>query len=277
MSLPIFGLVLLAAALHALWNAVIKGASDTLLTTILVASFGGVIGIITLPFLPPVAPAAWPYLALSGVLEITYYALVAFAYRHADMSRAYPVMRGTPPLLVAIISALFLGTALLPLEWAGIALISAGILTMLVGGRGTGARRGLVYAALNAVVIASYTLTDGLGVRVSGAPVTYVMWIFVLTGAPLFAWALLRRRDIIAYTRRNWHYGAIGGLGTLASYGLVLYAMTAAPIPLVAALRETSILFGTAIAVFVLKEKVTAVRLTAAAIILAGVVVLRLA
>ena len=84
-SLPIFGLVLLAAALHALWNAVIKGASDTLLTTILVASFGGMIGIITLPFLPPVAPAAWPYLSLSGVLEITYYALVAFAYRHADM------------------------------------------------------------------------------------------------------------------------------------------------------------------------------------------------
>ena len=185
-------------------------------------------------------------------------------------------MRGTPPLLIAIVSALFLGTALLPLEWAGIALISAGILTMLIGGRGTGDRRGLVYAALNAIVIASYTLTDGLGVRVSGAPVSYTMWIFVLTGAPLAACALLRRPGSIAYTRRNWHYGAIGGLGTLASYGLVLFAMPAAPIPLVAALRETSILFGTAIAVFVLKEKVTAVRLSAAAIILAGVVVLRL-
>lgn len=276
MSLSIFGLVLLAAALHALWNAVIKGAPDTLLTTILVASFGGLIGLASLPFLPPVSPAAWPYLALSAVLEIVYYTLVAFAYRHADMSRAYPLMRGMPPLLVAIVSALFLGTTLLPLEWAGIALISAGILTMLVGGRGTGDRRGLAYATCNALVIASYTLTDGLGVRVSGAPVTYTMWIFVLTGVPLFAWALLRRGDIIAYTRRNWHYGALGGLGTLASYGLVLYAMTAAPIPLVAALRETSILFGTAIAVFVLKEKVTAIRLTAAAIILAGVVVLRL-
>lgn len=277
MSLSIFGLVLVAAALHALWNAVVKGASDTLLTTILVAAFGALVGIVTLPFLPPLAPAAWPYMGISAVLEIIYYALVAFAYRHADMSRAYPLMRGMPPLLVAIVSALLLGATLLPLEWAGIALISAGILTMLVGGRGTGDRRGLAYAALNAIVIAAYTLTDGLGVRVSGSPVAYTMWIFVLTGVPLAAWALLRRPEIVAYTRRNWHYGAIGGLGTLASYGLVLYAMTAAPIPLVAALRETSILFGTAIAVFVLKEKVTAVRLTAAAIILCGVVVLRLA
>lgn len=277
MSLSIFGLVLVAAALHALWNAVVKGASDTLLTTILVAAFGALVGIVTLPFLPPLAPAAWPYLGVSAVLEIVYYALVAFAYRHADMSRAYPLMRGMPPLLVAIVSALLLGATLLPLEWAGIALISAGIMTMLVGGRGTGDRRGLAYAALNAIVIAAYTLTDGLGVRVSGSPVAYTMWIFVLTGVPLAAWAVLRRPEIVVYTRRNWHYGAIGGLGTLASYGLVLYAMTAAPIPLVAALRETSILFGTAIAVFVLKEKVTAVRLTAAAIILFGVVILRLA
>lgn len=276
MSLPVFGLVLLAAALHALWNAVVKGASDTLLTTVLVASFGALAGIATLPFLPPLAPAAWPYLGLSAVLEIVYYALVAFAYRHADMSRAYPLMRGMPPLLVAMVSAGFLGTALLPLEWAGIALISAGILTMLVGGRGTGDRRGLVYAALNAAVIAAYTLTDGLGVRVSEAPATYTMWIFVLTGVPLATWALLTQPGAVGYARRNWHYGAIGGLGTLASYGLVLYAMTLAPIPLVAALRETSILFGTAIAIFVLKENVTAVRLSAAAIILAGVVVLRL-
>jgi drug/metabolite transporter (DMT)-like permease len=276
-SLSIFSLVLLAAALHALWNAVIKGARDTLLTTILVATFGALVGIVALPFLPPLAPGAWPYLGLSAILEIVYYALVAFAYRHADMSRAYPLMRGMPPLLVAIVSVLFLGTTLLPLEWAGIALISAGILTMLVGGRGTGDRRGLVYATLNALVIASYTLTDGLGVRVSTAPITYTMWIFVLTGAPLAAWALLRRPEIVVYAHRNWHHGMIGGLGTLASYGLVLYAMIAAPIPLVAALRETSILFGTAIALFVLKEQVTAVRLAAAAIILAGVVVVRLA
>ena len=277
MSLPIFGLVLLAAVLHALWNAVVRGASDTLLTTILVAAFGALVGVVALPFLPPMAPGAWSYLAVSAALEILYYALVAFAYRHAEMSRAYPLMRGIPPLLVAVVSATLLGTGLAHLEWIGIALISAGILTMLVGGRGTGDRRGMAFALVNAVVIACYTLTDGLGVRVSGSPIAYTMWIFVLTGVPLVAWALLRRPDIVAYARHNWGYGVVGGLGTLASYGLVLFAMTAAPVPLVAALRETSILFGTAIAAFVLRERVTRVRVIAVLIIAAGAAVLRFA
>jgi drug/metabolite transporter (DMT)-like permease len=276
-SLPIFSLVLLAAALHALWNAVVKGASDTLLTTILVAASGGLIGLVVLPFLPPVAPAAWPYLAASGTLEVIYYTLLAFAYRHADMSRAYPLMRGLPPLLVALASVLLLGSALAPLEWAGVGLISAGILTMLLGGRGAGDRRGIVFAAINALVISSYTLNDGIGVRLSEAPATYVMWIFVLTGTPLALWALLRRPDFVGYARRNWAYGLVGGLGTLASYGLALYAMTEAPIALVAALRETSILFGTAIALFVLKEQVTPPRIVAATIIVAGMIAMRLA
>ena len=277
MSLTIFGIVLAAAALHALWNAVVKGASDTLLTTILVAGFGGLIGVVTLPFLTPVAPGAWTYLCISGVLEIVYYALIAFAYRHADMSHAYPLMRGIPPLLVAIVSVALLGTSLAPLQWAGVALISAGILTMLLGLRGHhGDRKGLGFALVNALVIASYTLTDGLGVRVAGSSIAYTMWIFVLTGAPLVAWALLRRPQIVAYAGRNWLYGVVGGLGTLGSYGLVLFAMTEAPIPLVAALRETSIVFGTLIAIVVLKEKVTTLRIAAALIIAAGVIVLRL-
>lgn len=277
MSLTIFGIVLAAAALHALWNAVVKGASDTLLTTILVAGFGGLIGAVMLPFLTPVAAPAWLYLCISGVLEIIYYALIAFAYRHADMSHAYPLMRGIPPLLVAVVSASLLGTTLGVLQWTGVALISAGILTLLLGLRGHhGDRKGLGFALLNALVIASYTLTDGLGVRVAGSPIAYTMWIFVLTGAPLVAWALLRRPQIVAYARRNWVYGLVGGIGTLGSYGLVLFAMTEAPIPLVAALRETSIVFGTLIAVFVLKEKVTALRIAAAVIIAAGVIALRL-
>lgn len=275
MSLPIFGLVLLAAVLHAVWNAVVRGASDKLLTTILVAAVGALVGMVSLPFLPPMAPSAWIYLAVSAVLEIVYYALVAFAYRHAEMSRAYPLMRGIPPLLVAVVSAAFLGAGLAPLEWTGIALISAGILTMLVGGRGTGDRRGVAFAIANAVVIACYTLTDGIGVRVSASPVAYTMWIFVLTGVPLAAWALRRRPDIVAYTRRNWGYGVVGGVGTLASYGLVLFAMTAAPVPLVAALRETSILFGTAIAALVLRERVTRMRVVAVIVIAAGAAVLR--
>jgi drug/metabolite transporter (DMT)-like permease len=278
LSPAIFVLVLLAAALHAVWTAVVKSASDTLLTSVLVAASAALIGAAALPFLPPVAPAAWPYLAASAILEVTYYCLLAFAYRHADMSRAYPLMRGLPPLLVAVAATVLLGTVLAPLEWIGIALISAGILAILLGGRHAGDGRGMAFAAVNALVISSYTLTDGVGVRLSDAPATYVMWIFVLTGVPLAIWALLRPgRPILAYARRNWGYGLIGGLGTLASYGLALFAMTQAPVALVAALRETSVLFGTAIAMVVLRERVTALRLGAAATVVAGMIAMRFA
>jgi len=276
MPLPVFLTVLAAAALHAVWNAVVKSGSDTLLTTVLVALTGGVIGLCALPFLPPVAPAAWAYLAVSGILEIIYYTLIAAAYRNADMSRAYPVMRGAPPLLVALVSTLVLGVALSAYAWLGVALISAGLLSLVLVGRG-GDVRSLRLALLNAGIIATYTLVDGWGVRASGAPATYTMWIFVLTGLPLGAWALLRRRDFPAYAAKNWPLGLVGGVGTLASYGLVLWAMTEAPIPVVAALRETSILFGTAIALFVLREKVTAARIAAVLVIALGAVALRLA
>lgn len=276
MSLLVFCVILFAAALHAVWNAIVKNGSDTLLTTVLVATSGAAIGLVALPFLPPIAPAAWPYLAISAVLEIAYYALVAAAYRNTDMSRAYPLMRGTPPLVVALVSTLFLGMALSLAGWLGVALVSLGLLSLTLGSL-KGASRGMLFAMANALVIASYTLVDGFGVRASGSPVAYTMWIFVLTGVPLAAWALVRRPDFLPYTRRNWHLGLAGGFGTLVSYGLVLWAMTQAPIPLVAALRETSILFGTAIAALVLKERVTRTRLVAVLIIAAGAIVLKLA
>ena len=276
MSLLVFCVILFSAALHAIWNAIVKGGSDTLLTTVLVAASGALVGLIALPFLPPIAPEAWRYLAISAVLEIAYYALVAAAYRNADMSRAYPLMRGTPPLLVALVSSLLLGATVSLTGWLGVALVSAGLLSLTLGGT-RGDSRGVAFAMVNALVIASYTLVDSFGVRASGSPAAYTMWIFVLTGVPLAAWALLRRPGFIPYARRNWHLGLLGGLGTLISYGLVLWSMTMAPVALVAALRETSILFGTIIAVLVLKERVTRTRLVAVLIIAAGAAVLKLA
>lgn len=276
MSLLVFSIIILAAALHAVWNAIVKDGSDTLLTTVLIAGTGGAIGLITLPFLPPVAPAAWPYMCISAVLELAYYTLVAGAYRNDELSRTYPLMRGTPPLIVALVSAIGLGVGIPFVGWLGIALVSLGLLSLTFGGTKSNPR-GVTFAMVNALVIASYTLVDGYGVRVSGAPATYVMWIFVLTGVPFVAWAILRRPGFVTYARDNWHLGLAGGLGTLASYGLVLWAMTQAPIPLVAALRETSILFGTAIAAFILKERVSPTRVVSVLIIAAGAVVLKLA
>lgn len=276
MTAFVFSLILFSAALHATWNAIVKGGDDKLQAMILVAAFGAVPGLLALPFLPPMAPAAWTYLAISVGLEIAYSALVAAAYSHADMSRVYPLMRGTPPLIVALVSSLGLGIGVSLAGWIGIGLISLGLLSLTL--RGTrGNARGIAFAFVNALVIAAYTLIDSFGVRASGAPITYTMWIFVLVGVPLTLWALLRKPGFIGYARRDWKLGAIGGVGTLGSYGIVLWAMTQAPVPLVAALRETSILFGTAIAAFILREKVTRDRLIAVLIIAAGAVTLKLA
>jgi drug/metabolite transporter (DMT)-like permease len=276
MSLFVFGIILFSAALHATWNAVVKGGDDKLQSMILVAAFGAIPGILLLPFLPPIAPAAWPYLAISVILEIAYSALVAAAYSHADMSRAYPLMRGTPPLIVALVSTIALGIAISPVAWLGIGLVSIGLLSLTLRGTG-GDAHGIGFAFVNALVIASYTLVDSFGVRASGAPITYTMWIFVLVGVPLTLWGLLRRPRFVAYARRDWKLGLIGGLGTLGSYGIVLWAMTQVPVPIVAALRETSILFGTAIAAFILRERVTPARIIAVLIIAVGAAVLKFA
>jgi len=278
MSIAVFGMILFAAALHAMWNAVVKSGGDTLLTTVLVTGSAALIALAALPLLPAPAAASWPFIALSAVFQIVYFALVAATYRIADMGQTYPLMRGTAPLLVALASVAWLGEPLTLLAWIGVGVICAGILGMAVDGRRGGERTGMVLALLNAIVIAGYTVIDGIGVRRSGAPAAYTLWIFLLTGLPLLAWAMLaRRRAFAGYAARNWHLGLIGGVGTLASYGLALWAMTKAPIAVVAALREISILFGAAIAVLVLKERISLARIAAVCVIAGGAAILRMA
>ena len=278
MSAIVFAAVLCGAALHASWNAIVKGGSDKLMTTVLVVAASGLVALAALPFLPLPAPASWPFLAASATVQILYLALVAGAYAVTDMSRAYPLMRGLAPALVALAGVLFLGEHLGPLRSAGVALISAGVFAMSFAAAGQPSRRGTLLALLNAAVIATYTLIDGVGVRRSGAPVAYATWLFFLNALPLVAWALLaRRRAFLACAARNWRLGFVGGVGNLGSYGLALWAMTEAPVAVVAALRETSILFGMAIAGLVLGESIGRLRLACAALIVAGAAALRLA
>lgn len=278
MAPTVFLAVLIGAALHATWNAIVKGGPDKLLTTVLVAAASGAVGAVALPFLPFPAPASWPFLAASAVVQVLYFALVAGAYNATDMSRAYPLMRGLAPALVALAGVAFLGEHLGPVAWVGIALISTGVFAMTFAARGASSRRGTLLAVANAGVIASYTLIDGVGVRASGTAVAYAMWLFLLNAVPLVAWALLaRRRAFLAYAARHWPLGLAGGIGNLGAYGLALWAMTHAPVAVVAALRETSILFGMAIAGVVLHERIGPARLAAAAVIVAGAASLRLA
>ena len=276
MSLHVFAIILLGAALHATWNAVVKGGADKLLTTCMIASVASLIALASVPFLALPARESWPFIGASVIFQVLYFVLVASTYRIADMSQTYPIMRGTAPLLVATVSVLVLAESLSAFAWLGIAVISLGILSMAAA-PSAGQKTGLVLALINAGVIACYTLIDGVGVRKSGAPVAYTLWVFLLTGIPLAAWALVARRaEFCAYVTRHWRLGVIGGVGTVASYGLALWAMTQAPIATVAALRETSILFGVVISAWVLKEHLTRVRIVAACVIAAGAMVLRL-
>ena len=276
MSLDVFVIIMLGAALHATWNAVVKRGDDKLLTTCMIASFASLIALAVIPFLAVPATQSWPFIGASVIFQVLYFVLVASTYRVADMSQTYPIMRGTAPLLVATASLGLLSESLSAFAWLGIAVICIGILSMAAA-PSAGQRKGILLALLNAAVIAGYTLIDGIGVRKSGAPAAYTLWIFLLTGIPLGAWALARRRrEFSRYLARHWRPGVIGGFGTVASYGLALWAMTAAPIATVAALRETSILFGVVISALVLKEQLTRARIVAACIIAAGAMVLRL-
>lgn len=276
MSATVFVIVLFAAALHATWNAIVKGTEDTVLTTAMVTGSAALLAALALPFVTQPAPESWAFIAVSVAVHIAYFALVAWAYHFADMSQAYPLMRGTAPLLVAITSGYWIGEHLSAAGWIGVSTICVGILSLAFGSRGANTR-GIALAMLNAFVIAGYTLLDGIGARLSGAPFAYNMWMFLLTGSLFALWALVaKRRKFTRYVARYWHLGLIGGFGTLASYGLVLWAMTLAPVAIIAALRETSILFGTAIAGITLSERISLGRLTAVGAVACGAIVLRL-
>lgn len=278
MSPTIFGLVMLAALLHATWNAILKGGDNKPFTTVIVSASAGLIAIIILPLLPVPARQSWPFIGASSVLQVGYFVLLARTYRVADMSRTYPLMRGAAPLLVALCSAGLLHEPLAGMSWIGIAVISAGIFSMAAIRSQGAATRGIGLALVNALVIACYTLIDGAGVRLSDSPVAYTLWIYLLSCLPLVIWALHAQRPAFtAYLRRHWGIGLAGGAGSLASYSLALWAMTHAPIALVAALRETSILFGVAISLAVLKEHPGTRRIAAAGIIAVGAMLLRLA
>ncbi|EOH6332926.1 EamA family transporter [Citrobacter koseri] len=276
MTLSIFCILLFAALLHASWNAIVKAGNDKLYSAISVSGSAALMALACLPFAPPLPAASIPFLAASTALQVVYTVLVAKTYQVSDMSQTYPLMRGTAPLLVAIISVLFLGDSLSTMAWLGIAVICLAILGMACNGR-TRSRRGITLALINACFIAGYTLVDGTGVRVSETALGYTLWTFLLNGTCLLGWAMIaRRREASRYLAQHWKKGIFGGIGTMGSYGLALWAMTQAPLAVVAALRETSILFGALIAWLLLNEKVAGLRLVAAGGIAAGAILLRL-
>ncbi len=281
---PIVAAVLFGALLHASWNALIKSGRDSQLDTALIHLLGCGIGavLVAIVGLPPVA--ALPWLAASVVIHVGYYVTLVGAYRHGELGFAYPIMRGTAPLLVALASGQLIGEHLPIATWVGVAGISTGVLAIGLtrSGRQAGSRRhALAYALTNAVIIASYTIVDGLGVRASGHPLRYVALLFLVDGLPYFAIVMWQRRAAlapsIAYMRGRWPVALLGACASLGAYGIALWAMTRAPVASVAALRETSVFFAALIGVVVLKERFRLQRALGTGAVVIGVMALRLA
>ena len=247
MSADVIVLVLFGALLHATWNAIVKAGSDKSLGAAMISAGAGVSALPFVFFLPLPNAAAVPFILASAVLQFAYFQLVAAAYKAGDIGLVYPLMRGVAPLIVAATSGLILKEHLSLGTYVGIATISAGIL-------------------------------DGIGARAAGNAVSYTLWMSLLPPVLLFAWAFSRRGvgPVLTYVRFNWGRGLLGGAGSIASYGLALWAMTKAPVATVAALRETAILFAIVISVVFLKEKASIWRYIAAGVIACGVLIMRL-
>lgn len=268
--------VLGAALLHASWNALIKSSRDVQLDTALVALGGSAA---TLPFLPFVAPpeaAAWPWIAASVVIHIGYFTALVGAYRAGDLSHGYPIMRGLAPLLVAASALAWFGEAPSATVWAGIALISGGVLSLGVAG-GHVSRAATIWAVGNAAIIALYTLVDASGVRAAGGAERYVVWLSSFMGLPYALIVFARRRgQALRYAAQNWARGLAGGVCTVSAYGIALWAMTRAPVAAVAALRETSVIFAALIGATLLREGDVRRRVAGAIMVAAGVIALRI-
>jgi drug/metabolite transporter (DMT)-like permease len=276
----VFLAVLFAALCHAGWNALIKTGLDPLRATTVIAIGAVTVALALLPFAGLPLAAAWPWLAASMAIHVFYFAGLIEAYRAGDLSQVYPIARGAAPLMTATAATLFVGEHLGAFGWTGIAALAAGVLLLSArGGRGLAQldRRAVGFALFTAVTICGYSVVDGIGARLSGNPPSYTLTLFVGNGLILVLYAVAREGlPVLAPLPHLWRRALLGGAMQVMSYGIALWAMTVAPIAIVATLRETSVLFGAVIAVVMLNEPLRAVRVVAAGIIVCGLVAIRL-
>jgi drug/metabolite transporter (DMT)-like permease len=278
----VFAAVLFAAACHAGWNAAIKRALEPLATTVLISVGAALVSLAFLPVVGLPHPAAWPWVVASVLIHLFYFAALAESYRTGDMGQVYPIARGSAPLLTALASPFVVGERIGLMAWLGILLLVAGVLLLsLRGGRDLEKldRRAVGFALFTAVTICAYSLVDGTGARAAGPgnASAYSVALFIGIGPVMLAYALARSgAGIFPAMRSHWKTGLAGGALQLGSYGVAIWAMTVAPIAIVAALRETSVLFGAIIATIFLKEPLRPSRIVAAIVIVCGLILIRL-
>lgn len=279
MTTGVFAMVLGAAILHAAWNALVKATADRLvMIAIMMASQVGV-ALLVVPFVAFPTPESWPYIWASTVLNTAYCLFLIAAYRHGDLSHVYPISRGSAPLIVAVISVAIVGETLTRQAGLAVVVIALGImsLTLTRGAEGFRDPKAMVYALGTGLFIAGYTVVDGVGARLAETAHSYTFWVHLFNGLPIALLALyLRRGQVAASLRSAWKVGVLGGAISLLAYWIVIWAMTQAPMALVSAVRETSMVFAVLIGVFVLKERLDLARLASIGTTLIGTVMLKM-
>jgi len=278
MSLFVFLAVLGAALLHATWNALIKVGTSKMTGMVIMTAVQGTAGLLIALGRPLPEGTVWLWLVASGVLHAVYKLFLAYAYENGDLSRVYPIARGVAPLIVLALGAILLADDISMPAYAGIVVLGLGILMMANGVFASGENRRLLpFALCSAMATAGYSLVDGMGARAAGDAATFVAWLFAFDAALMLpVAAALRGPAIFRAPPRSWGLGAIAAAGSYGAYAIAVWAMTEAPIALVAALRETSILFAVAMGAFFFGERLDKAKIAAAALIVAGMVLTRL-
>lgn len=273
----VLALVLAAAVLHASWNALIKSGGDPWVRLALATGAATLCAVPMVPFVGFPEAAAWPFILASVAVHQVYFAFVALQYRVGDLSHVYPISRGAAPLLVAVAAYAFAGETLSPTGIAAVTLICGAIFSLTLDGGGRIAPgKGTFFALGTSLTIATYTLIDGLGGRIAGNVIDYIVYLFLLDALPFGLLVIYLRRDALAPTfRLHWKTGTIGGVLSFAAYGLVIWAMSLTPMTYVSALRETSVILAALIGTRMLKEPFGARRIAAACCVAAGVVLLQ--
>lgn len=278
MSLEVTAAVLAAALLHAIWNALVKSSPDRLVELAALNLAAGLVAFASLPSVGLPGPEAVPYLAGSMIFHLGYYGCLLLSYSAGGLSLVYPIARGAAPLLVAAVSGLWLSEPLRPLQYAGVVLIALSIGSLAVaGGWRQLSPRAVLSSLATGVMIAGYTLTDGVGARSARTPSSYIAALFTLNALPVLISLLVFRRGVASQRlRAQWKTGVLGGVLSLAAYGLAIWAMTRGAIALVAALRETSVILAAVIGTTLLGEPFGRQRVVASAGVALGIVLLRL-
>ncbi len=266
--------VLAAAVTHATWNAIAHGIKDQTLAFALIGVGGTAVSVPLVLVAAMPRSASWPYLLASVAIHVFYNLLLMQCYRLGEFSQVYPLARGVSPLVVTILAAVFVHEHLAFLQIAGVIIVSAGLAFLVFSGRKPG--RGAFLAAVGTgLTIAAYTTVDGVGVRLSASPVGYIGWLIMLESLCVPLFALIRRREVLLkQPRRILLSGLAAGALSVLAYGLVLWAQTRGALAPIAALRETSVIFGAIIGTVIFREPFGRTRITATVLVVAGIVLL---